>query len=489
MKNPLTATTVAAFAATYLSPRFDGPRPSPPFHAEGWELYCSDTPQCAIAAPRNHAKSTAFTHVFILATCLFRCDRYVVLVGNSEEMAIEHLHDISAELHENDELRKDFGIDEFETDQKTDIVVRMEDGHRFRIIARGASQAIRGKKWNGGRPSLIIFDDIEDDEAVANPDTRRKFKQWFFRALKQALRDGGRIRGHGTILHEDSMLNSLMKNKQWQTRLWKAHEGFDDFTNILWETKFPEARLRLIRQEFIDQGDGPGYSQEYLNDPFDNQDQYIRREDLIPMDADDNDRIEKSAVLFYAGADFAVSTSASADRTSFTIGCKGIGSRLCIIDQRDGRWSPDVWIDEMFLLQQRWNIDTWFVEDGVIWKALSPTIHQEMRRREVFLNLVPILPVKDKSVRGRAFQKRTRAGAIAFNTEATWFPEYSYEILRFTGREGATHDDRFDSTATLCLGLERAADLEASDFMSEEEIEFERNDPRYLIGRNAVTGY
>jgi predicted phage terminase large subunit-like protein len=481
----LTARRIAGFAATYLAGRFDSPKPAPPFHFEGWSLYASASPQVALAAPRNSAKSTGFTHVFILATLLFGEDDYVILVGNSEEMAIGHLHDISAEMHENEALRKDFGIHSFEVDQKTDVVVRLTDGRRFRIVARGAGQAIRGMKWNNKRPSLILFDDIEDDESVSNPETRRKFRHWFYRACKQALRDGGRIRGHGTILHEDSLLNRLMKSPLWETRRWSAHAGFDDFSNLLWPEKFPEARLRAIRQEFIDQGDGPGYSQEYLNDPFDNQDQYIRGDDLISMaEADHEEPTHR-----FAGVDFAISQATHADRTSITVGGKTVGNLLFIVDQRDGRWSADQIIEAMLDTQEAWDIETWFVEDGAIWKAISPTIRAEMIRQDNFLHIVPITPIRDKASRGRSFQKRTRAHAIRFDAEAGWWEEYKYEVLRFTGREGAAHDDRFDSTATLCLGLEKFADLDLEDFRTEEEWAMGRGNPRSRIGRNVVTGY
>jgi hypothetical protein len=250
----LTADMIEAFSGVYLSPRYDSPQPTPDFHRECWTRYCSDVPAAATAAPRNHAKSTGLTHDYIIANAVFRNEEYIILIGRSEDMAVEHLGDIANEFRENEDLIRDFGIKGFIVEQKTDIIVECHDGHQFRIIARGAEQKIRGRKWNGRRPGLIIFDDIEDDEQVESRDRRTKFRRWFFRACKQALRDGGKIRGHGTILHEDSLLNRLMKNKEWNSVVYKAHEAFDDFSNILWPEKFSEERLRRIRQEFINNG-------------------------------------------------------------------------------------------------------------------------------------------------------------------------------------------------------------------------------------------
>ncbi|MFK5098227.1 hypothetical protein ACI4A6_27790, partial [Klebsiella pneumoniae] len=98
-----------------------------------------------------------------------------------------------------------------------------------------------------------------------NKDRRAKFRKWFFRACKQALRDGGKIRAHGTILHVDSLLNRLMKNPTWRHKKYRAHKSMNDFSEILWPEKFPESRLRAIKAEFVAEGDTAGYSQEYLN--------------------------------------------------------------------------------------------------------------------------------------------------------------------------------------------------------------------------------
>src|SRR5271170_1924867 len=259
----LTAELVESLSGVYLSPRYDTPQPTPEFHRECWTMYCSPWEACAVAAPRNHAKSTALTHDYVLANVLFRAQLYVIIVGASEEMAIEHLNDIANELRENEDIIRDFKIKRFLVDQKTDIIVECIDGHQFRVIARGAEQKIRGRKWNGCRPGLIVGDDLEDDEQVENRDRRKKFRRWFFRACKQALRDGGLIRVHGTVLEEDALLSHLLKNKAWDSRLYKAHKSFSEFVEILWPEKFPEARLRAKQKEMVDEGDAAGYSQEY----------------------------------------------------------------------------------------------------------------------------------------------------------------------------------------------------------------------------------
>lgn len=476
---------IEAFAGVYLSPRYDTPQPTPQFHRECWARYCSTDPACATAAPRNHAKSTALTHDYGLASAVFRDEDYFIVVGASEEMAIEHLGDIANELRENEDLIRDFRIKGFLVEQKTDIIIECLDGHQFRFIARGAEQKIRGRKWRGKRPGLIICDDLEDDEQVENKDRRRKFRRWFFRACKQALRDGGRIRVHGTILHEDSLLSHLIANKSWNSRKYKAHNSFDDFGGILWPQKFPESRLRAIRQEFINEGDSAGYSQEYLNDPLDYDDTFLKKEDFLSMTEEDYESFK----IMGCGVDFAISKADAANRTSFTVAGKDSTHLLHFVDERKGRWDATEIIEEFFSVEAAWHPHFW-VEDGMIWKAIKPTLQAEMRRRDVWLSITAIVPVKDKKARGRSLQKRMRAKGCRFDKDAEWYPDFEDELLRFTGNSEALLDDQFDSAVLVSRGFEEIQ-VEDDDSLTEEEEEFNFQSQYHKggTGRSTVTGY
>lgn len=486
---PLTASLIEAFAGTFLSGMYDNAAPTPDFHRECWELYCSSAELCAVAAPRGHAKSTALTHDYGLSVALFRQEDYIVVVSAIEELAIGHLGDMAKELRENDDLRAEFGVASLPTDSKTDIIVRFDDGHECRFVAKGSGQKMRGMKWNGKRPGLILCDDLEEDEQVENGDRRRKFRKWFYRALLPCRRRGGKVRMHGTILHEDAILARVLRpaSKVWTTRLFKAHQAFDDFSNILWPEQFPPSRLQAMQQAFIEDGDAAGYSQEYLNDPFDNSEAYLRKDDFIPMKEADH-AVDKRLCV---GCDFAVSRSDRANRSSFTVGGQDVGHHLHFIDQFVGRWDTLEWIEVLFDIQAKWSPEVFFVEDGVIWKSVAPIIYKEMVRRGNgnWINFQPINPTRDKATRGRDYQKMMRAGACRFDKEASWYENFEQENLRFTGITDAILDDQFDSAAILAKGFNTLVDVEEEDFDSEETQEINRADPRRYAGRSTVTGY
>ncbi len=483
----LTGDLIEAFSGTFLSPRYDSPVVTPNWHREAWNLYATGGSRVACVAPRDHAKSTALTYDYILAELCFRSSDYCILIGSTEPKASEQLSNLSEELRENTDLRNEFGIAEFEVDQKTEIIVRCTDGHRFRLLARGAEQKIRGAMWKGKRPNLIVCDDMEDDEQVESTVRRKKFRDWFFRAAVQALSVSGKIRVHGTILHEDALLVHLSRNPSWKFLFYKAHESYSDFTNILWPEKWSAERLRARQQEFESSGDAAGYSQEFLNNPLGHADSYLKRDQFIEMTEDDFKR-EKRYII---GSDLAVSKADKANRTSFTVGGQDMENLLHIVDQRVGRWTTDEWIEVMFELDAQWQLELFIVEKGQIWASLYPLIRNEMQKRDHWINFYPIAPSKDKAVRGRSFQRRMLGHGVRFNSKADWYGGYLDELLRFTGVTQAVLDDQFDSTAYVSLGFDKLGDVEdEEDFNSDgEDEEFARTTVEELLGRSSVTGY
>jgi predicted phage terminase large subunit-like protein len=482
----LTAKLVENFAGIFLSPMYDNPKPTPEFHRQGWELYCSDYPYCSIVAPREHAKSTAFTHDYILATILFREQDYVIVLSATEELAMGHLGDISRMLREDDDLKKRFGIKGLLVDAKSDCVVEFGDGHQARIVAKGTGQKMRGMKWNGKRPGLIVCDDLEEDEQVESVDRRRLFRNWFNRALLPSLRNGGIVRVHGTILHPDSLLARLQRNKEWHTLFFKAHNSFDEFNGILWPEQFPEKRLRAIQRRYIEDDDAAGYSQEYLNNPLDEFVAFLGADGFLDMSSEERE----GQMLIHMGCDFAVSKKDHANRTSFTVGGVLENNVCCIIDQHAGRWDTGEWIERMFELETVYRPKEWTVEGGVIWEAVWPVIRQEMQRRDVWMNFNVIQPLKDKATRALAFRKRHRAGSMRYDKHADWYAGYESELKMFTPGKEAIADDQFDSTAIMVRGFEEQSMIEPEDFMDEDELEMQEyaRQVKYT-GRSPITGY
>ena len=169
MSRILTSDIIEGFVGSVLMKRFDQPAPIPECHREWWEFCTSPSRFVAIAAPRGFAKSTAITHSYVLASVLFRERMYVLIISGTEAQSIQFLNDIKTELMDNDNIKSLFKIKGLTKDSETDIIVEFEDGHLFRIQAKGSEQRLRGVKWAGRRPDLVVCH--EKDTPVYTPET------------------------------------------------------------------------------------------------------------------------------------------------------------------------------------------------------------------------------------------------------------------------------------------------------------------------------
>jgi predicted phage terminase large subunit-like protein len=503
----LNAGVMEGFVNSVLRKNFDRPAATPQFHKEIWELVTSNSKQVAIAAPRYHAKSTAVTHAYTLASVLFRESRYVLIVSDTVSQAIQFLGDIKKELLDNEDLRSLFSVSSFPKDTEDDLIVEMEDGYTFRIQAKGSEQKLRGLKWANLRPDLVIGDDMENDEIVMNKDRRMKFKRWFYGALIPCVSSSGKIRIVGTILHLDSLLENLMPRSQigvlrggpkspliqedlkewtnerlpWKSVKYRAHT--DDFKKLLWPEMKSAEDFRLLREDYIKQGLADVYSQEMLNIPLDVSDTFFKKADFVQMRPED----KKKKLVYYATCDLAVSQSQRADYSAFVVGGMDDEGRLYCVHVIKERMDALEIVDTILMLQKIYKPVLFGLEQGTIQKAIGPYLNEEMLKRGEFINTVLLKPSGDKLTRARSIQARMRSGACRFDKDTDWYQGFEDELLRFPRDK---HDDQVDAWAYLGLMLDKMWEAPTEKEIEAEEYEvYIRENNGVFQGRSETCGY
>lgn len=503
----VTPQIVAGFVNSVLKHRFDGATDSPQWHHDAWELCCTDSKYVALSAPRGHAKSTAITLGYGLSTLLFRERKFMVLVSDTEAQASLFLGTFKQELQENEMLidlfglkKSDKGLVAFVKDTESDIIVELDDGHKFRIIAKGAEQKLRGLIWNGSRPDIVLGDDMENDELVMNKERRAKMKRWFYGALMPVLSQHGIMRLVGTILHMDALLESFMPNPNdkytvikglkmfstkrtlWKSIKWKAHN--EDFTEILWPQRFSAQRFIDLKNDFTQQGMPDVYSQEYLNVPIDESTTYFKRADFLPIRPEDKTK----TLLHYVTADLAISEKERADYSVFVIAGvdedKRIHIKNVIRERMDGREI----VDTLIAIQKLYDPVAVGIEDMQVSKSIGPFLNEAMHANNTYLNLLPLKHGgKDKLTRARSIQARMRAKGVKFDKEADWYQIFEDECMRFPRDK---HDDQVDAFSYLGLMLDKIIEAPTNKELEEEAYEAEvREADADGAGRNLTTGY
>jgi len=510
----LTADVIEGFVGSILSSKFDTAVASPDFHKEGWQLLTSKERLVAIAAPRGHAKTTGMTVSYGLATLLFRERKFMLLVSDTETQASMFLGFFKEHLQENDSLVELFGIKrgpdgkvKFIKDTETDIIVEMEDGHKFRVIAKGSEQKLRGLIWNGTRPDIILCDDMENDELVMNKDRREKMRRWFNSALLPCRSATGIVRVVGTILHMDSLLERLMPKPHgrwtrltglklwsedrvngWMSVKYKAHN--EDFSLILWPGRFSDTdeenklNLKEIRKNYTAQGMPDVYSQEYLNVPLDESIAYFKRSDFLAIDDED----KKLPLKYYVTVDLAISEAERADYSVFVVAGIDEQRRINVKQVIRERLDAREIVDTILQLHRIYDPEVIGIEDMQVSKSIGPFLREEMVLTNCFPTIVPLKHGgKDKISRARSIQARMRAKTVKFDKSADWYQAFEDELSRFP-RD--THDDQVDAFAYLGLLLDKVVEAPTREEQEDEEYLDElRNSESGESGRSICTGY
>lgn len=503
----VTPEMVEGLVGSVFSARFDDVSATPEFHRECWKLCCGPDKMVAIAAPRSHAKSSAITLGYGLSTLLFRERKFMLLISDTETQAAQFLGLFKDQLQDNPEVgdlfdltRDDKGRVVFQKDSETDVIVTFNDGHKFRIIAKGSEQKLRGLIWNGSRPDIIMIDDAENDELVMNKERREKFRRWFKNALLPCRSDSGIVRMVGTVLHMDSQLERLLPSasdrntvtedlKQWSKLrgMWKsvryrAHDK--EFTKLLWPDKKSIQDFKDMYEDARKEGTLDGYSQEYLNYPLDETVSFFKKNDFIAMTPEDKDVLKN----IYITADLAISEKETADYSVFVVGGIDEGRRLHIIDVIRQRLDGREIVDTLLMLQKAYNPVAVGIEEMQVSKAIGPFLNEEMIAQNTFLSLHRLKTNgKDKTFRARSIQARMRARGVRFDKQADWYPTFEDELLTFPRNK---HDDQVDSFAYLGLMLDTLveAPTAAEEAESLYQDELEQAELSHG-GQNHITGY
>ena len=226
----------------------------------------------AQAQPRGFGKSTTTGLGYISWCIAYATDRYIVYTSENHPKSEQFLEPIKTAIESNKNYNRIFGP--FNVGKAHDKLGRERsdcfDVNGMRIQAISYERSIRGLKYGNYRPTLIILDDIENDQRVLNPILRKKDKNKLNKQIIPSMDvDVGRYKFIGTILHFDSLLMNKIKLNKGNIIKAENEKGESNFPDL-----FSIEKLMAIKREI-----GPlSYQQEYLNEPVADETSIIKSE-------------------------------------------------------------------------------------------------------------------------------------------------------------------------------------------------------------------
>jgi predicted phage terminase large subunit-like protein len=303
---------------------------TPHFHEEMFDILKNDKIKLAvIVAFRGSAKSTLVSTAYVLWSVLaVQQKKFIVLCGQTEQKARQHLANIKEQLQNNELLKKDLGPFEEERNSLGNATAIIIKKLNVKIMICSTEQSIRGARHNQHRPDLIILDDIEDLDSVRTKEGRNKTFSWLTGDVIPAGTKKTRIIAVGNLLHEDSILRRLEKKIE-RGELKSMNPVFREYPIVdakgvpLWPSKYPTPES--IEAEHEKTMDEVAWQREYMLKIIATDEQIIRPEYIQFYKNPPADGFR----AIYIAVDLAIGQKENNDCTAIVVGyIYGVGKKM-----------------------------------------------------------------------------------------------------------------------------------------------------------------
>lgn len=194
-----------------------------------------------LLGPRGSAKSTLGTLAFPLWAAVECREPYIWIVSDTRHQACAHLANLRAELADNPRLAADYPQAAGRGLVWRENVIVLRNG--VRVEAFGTGQRIRGQRHGAHRPTLIICDDLQNDDHIHSAHLRGLAQQWFDGTLLRAGTARTNVLNLATALHREALAVQLNRRPGWISRIFKAIQRWPDQMDLWerWEAIYTQA--------------------------------------------------------------------------------------------------------------------------------------------------------------------------------------------------------------------------------------------------------
>jgi hypothetical protein len=203
--------------------------------------------QVLIVAAGGWGKSTIVTLAYALYCILFVKHRCIVVGSMTEDIAGQATQLLKLELEDNDRIRADFGNARGKYQWSDNDFVTSGD---VRVVARGAGQAFRGIKWRQYRPSLVILDDIEDEEIAISSKRVSKTLNWIHSTVRPRMAaKNWQLICVANLMGRSGVVGHMLYHPDyisWDRQLFPC---YDEEGKSTWPQKWPTLALKKLARE------------------------------------------------------------------------------------------------------------------------------------------------------------------------------------------------------------------------------------------------
>ena len=436
--------------------------------------------------PRGIGKSTIVNSLVATWGAVYKTSIFTVVIGKTDALISEFVDEVRTNLSD-EYLVECFGdiVPKDKNFANNSSELETINGTKIQGITFAGS--IRGIKYKGNRPHIMIIDDVLKEDDIRSETMLQRAIDKFYKEILPAGAEARVIKGKkngmstkfiviGTPLSSKDLINYIRNDGSFKL-LHKSVFDFDvdkifssekwqEYRKLLMDTK-DDNRINTARDYYLQNEDMHietiwsnyeplkmankffterlSFMQEYMCDCQKVGEQWISYMAKMDEKEIEDHTFEKTILAI----DTASSAKAKSDYFAFTILSKYNGFlfvREGILKKYDAKTEFDSYINFTIELIRKYNVNAFVVERNVfkdldtiaIKKALEDDVYLKKRR----VQSISIFNNKKKDDRIATITDKINSGTIIFNEDNK---EYNEQVFDFCGQNYSMHDDAIDS--------------------------------------------
>ena len=392
---------------------------------------------------------------------------FIAFVGDSAENGVKNFfRNIQTKIDKSEFLQQFLTIKRC-TNEEAELV--NVNGHQLNIKGYGMKTNIRGVRYNGQRPEIVILDDVTTNEALTSETIRKTISDNFYKAIMPALHPTHyRLFVIGTPISENDILSKLRTNSKWVVHQFPVAETFpctrEEFKGN-WEDRFDYDAVLDKYETFKEDGELQSFYQEYMLEITDLSTLLVEEEDVQWFDPSQLVK-HKASYNFYIVTDFATSTKKSADFSTIGVIAVSSNNDWLLVDGQCIRQTMQDNMDDLFRYVKKWGPLSVGIESSGQQGGFISILQEMMVSRNIWFSFAKkpgskdpgIRPVKDKMHRfvtgvqpkfkqNKVWLPKPELAAKVSPRLFTLVEELLRELSRLTlagGTKTLAHDDAID---------------------------------------------
>ena len=436
--------------------------------------------------PRGIGKSTIVNSLVATWGAVYKTSIFTVVIGKTDALISEFVDEVRTNLSD-EYLVECFGdiVPKDKNFANNSSELETINGTKIQGITFAGS--IRGIKYKGNRPHIMIIDDVLKEDDIRSETMLQRAIDKFYKEILPAGAEARVIKGKkngmstkfiviGTPLSQRDLINYIRNDGSFKL-LHKSVFDFDvdkifssekwqEYRKLLMDTK-DDNRINTARDYYLQNEDMHietiwsnyeplkmankffterlSFMQEYMCDCQKVGEQWISYMAKMDEKEIEDHTFEKTILAI----DTASSAKAKSDYFAFTILSKYNGFlfvREGILKKYDAKTEFDSYINFTIELIRKYNVNAFVVERNVfkdldtaaIKKAIEDDVYLKKRR----VQSISIFNNKKKDDRIATITDKINSGTIIFNEDNK---EYNEQVFDFCGQNYSMHDDAIDS--------------------------------------------